>query len=164
MVPWEPRKRNNQDDLLATYHGKVKGRMYAEVPVPSGRGHRDWDRDSDAGWERRRINAIRVEAATDNETIVKYTENKDEAHEVIEDASVKVIEISLTPSRRHVGHVIVGQDLLEADYRPSSIKKVILGENIDSDFRWVCEQRDIEVVELQRDESAWVYEEKRGDG
>ena len=164
MTPWEPRKWNNQDGLLATYHAHKKGRLYAEVPVPSGRGHRDWSKDGDSGWQRRRINAVRVEDTNHDKTIVKYTENRDEAHEAIEGASVEAIEISLTPSRRHVGHVIAGHDLLEADYRPSSIKKVILGENIDSDFKWVCEQRGIEVVELQRDESTWVYKEERGDG
>jgi hypothetical protein len=48
--------------------------------------------------------------------------------------------------------------IFQADYAPADIEGVALCEGSDAALEWACEQEDIRVETMDRDESVWAFD------
>lgn len=158
MASWEPRETSSEDRLLATYHGRVGGRIYTEVAAPWGGGYKDWP----DGWENRYIDAIRIKDPFYDEKIVPFANHGTEVLRAVDDASIELIEVKSSLGRGVIGQIVAGIELFKADYTPDNVEGLALCERTDSALEWACEQQNIGVEILEPDESVWRYNEDVG--
>lgn len=145
MSEWEPTSR--EDELLVAYHDDAGGRIYTEVPAPWSGGHNTWPE----GFSNRYIDGIRLSHHS-ADRITSFANNGTEVRQTVEGTDVEVIEIKRQLNRPVIGQAIAGCDLFEAEYRPSSVRGVVICESTDSALEWVCEQRGIRIEVVDRND------------
>lgn len=132
----------SEDQLLREYHEKKGGKLYTEVGIAWSKGKKEWEGEH----SHRSIDGILI-PEKDTEQ-VNFAGNGDQAFRDIINEEVELIEVEEKLNRPVIGQVLAGEKMLEADYQPSKIKKVIIYEKGDSALEWVCGQFDIETVKI----------------
>lgn len=136
-------KRTGEDKLLLEYSQLVHGTIFAEVVTGKG-GIISADYGADA--RPRRIDAVRIiQSAVDTIITWKLKRNGQEFKTMVEKQDIEIIEIKRWLDRYVFGQVIAGEDLLNMEYQPISIQKVILCQKTDPVMREVCRRQHIKV-------------------
>ena len=140
-----PRKRTFEDKLLLKYWREVGGVIFTEVRVGKG-GVRQWPDGSrprliDAD---RIIRTLRKKMPAD---IITYhrKSNSDVFAKMVNGAAVEIIEAKRKLNRPVIGQAIVGKDLLHMEYRPTSVRRVIVCGRGDPVLEIICRKRRISV-------------------
>ena len=139
---WHP--QTLEDRLIHWYWLQRGGNVLLEVPIGAVRSHSDWAETS----TRRRIDAVRIPAASELSGISRFDDAPkgiEQMADAAESESVEVIEAKRTLNRTVIGQAIVGVDLLEKQYGIHASAVVLCGRG-DGALEWVCSQRGIEVV------------------
>lgn len=134
--------RTVEDRLLEAYHSGVGGRLYKEVVIAWSRGAKDWP----PAQTHFSIDAIRLSEPHHESQILHFADYKQEVLDLVEGSSTELIEVKEKLNREVIGQVIAGRMLFRGDYRPSSIRSVIVCKETDTALEWVCEQLDIKVA------------------
>lgn len=126
-----------EDKLLRKYHDENGGKMIMEVAVAWSKGLKNWE----GKHSHRAIDGVRIPDAETEE--IGFPGNGDEVLDSIKDSKVELIEVKKKLNRPVIGQVLAGEPMLEADYSPKSIEKVVICQKSDSALEWVCEKKNI---------------------
>ncbi len=133
-----PDKRSHEDRLLLKYWREVGSVLFTEVQVGRGGPRRP-----------RRIDGVRIVAPApvmpDGMYVFDRRENRRTVEDLIAGARVEVIEVKHALDRPVLGQVIAGADLLEMEYAPAEVDKVVVCKVGDPVLEAVCERRGIAV-------------------
>lgn len=153
MGSWKPTSKENK--LLATYHGRVGGRLYTEVAAPWGGGRKNFSK----GWKNRYIDGVRLKDSLPEREVITFANHGSEVRDALDGASVELIEVKRSLGRNVIGQVLAGIDLLRAEYTPANIEGVVIvqASKSDSALEWFCENHEIRVELEEVDESVWNY-------
>ncbi len=117
--------RTDEDRLLRSYWKKVRGIIFAQVPV-----------------EGRRVDGVRISVSTAGE-IRKF--NSSEFRRLVTDQNVEVIEIKMSLNRGVIGQAIVGKVLLEIDYQWTKATAVVVCKEGDDFLQRACRKLGVRV-------------------
>jgi hypothetical protein len=138
---WVP--KTYEDRLLHEYWLKRRGIIYLEVSIGTRTGTGRFPEGSVA----RRIDAVRIPAGKLKPQVLAPGDYRlKDIQDAFRGKNVEVIEIKRRLNRPVFGQVIAGTEMFWRQYRPNSIKPVILYEVPDPVMKWVCRQYRVKAV------------------
>ncbi len=159
---WKPpRKRTYEDKLLLKYWREVGGVIFTEVRVGKG-GVRQWP----DGSRPRLIDAVRIIRPLHKiipADIITYRKKstRDIFTKMVNGATVEVIEAKRRLNRPVIGQAIVAKDLLRMEYRPASVRRMIVCGRGDPVLEIICKKRKVRVQIFEKNK---MVRTKKGDG
>lgn len=140
-IAWQP--KTYEDSVLYEYWLKRKGIVYLEVAIGTRTGSGRFPEGSKV----RRIDAVRVPAGRrEPQVLAPGDYHLMDIQKAFRGKNVEVIEIKRRLNRPVFGQVIAGTEMFQRQYKPNSIKPVILYEVPDPAMRWVCKQYGVKTV------------------
>lgn len=133
-----------ETQLLRQYLAQVGGLIYGEVPIGKIPNRHFWSEKCTV----RRIDGVRIPLDIKSEEILHFQTHQTQFLEQIRNCVPELIEVKRSLNRLVLGQALAAEDLFPVQYGVPKVQIVIICRKTDSAMEWVCQKRNIKVVQL----------------
>lgn len=137
-------KNVSELNIMRQYLVQAGGYIYGEVPIGKIPNRLLWSDKCSI----RRIDGVRIPIEFKTEDILHFQTNRMQFMEQICTHTPEIIEAKLKLNRLVIGQVLAAEDLFTVQYQVPKVHLVILCNKTDSAMEWVCQKRNIKVIQF----------------
>ncbi len=137
-------KDSVETQLLRQYLAQAGGLIYGEVPIGKIPNRQFWSEKCTT----RRIDGVRIPLDIKSEEILHFQTHQTQFLEQIRNCVPELIEVKRDLNRLVIGQALAAEDLFPVQYEVPKVQIVIICRKTDSAMEWICQKRNIKVVQL----------------